>query len=66
MLHSKAGKCALGAKSCTQFPEFAELFVLKCRKETDASNKNSGIFVLISRTNFSRNLVRVLVQQSGI
>jgi hypothetical protein len=59
-LHSNAGKCALGYKYCTQFPEFAELFVLKSRTETDASKKASVIFVLISRTNFSRNFVRVL------
>jgi hypothetical protein len=38
-LHSNAGKCALGYKYCTQFPEFAELFVLKSRTETDASKK---------------------------
>ena len=38
-LHSNAGKCALGSKYCTQFPEFAELFVLKSRTETDASKK---------------------------
>jgi len=65
-LHSNAGKCALGSRYCTQFPEFAELFVLKSRKESDARKKDSVIFVLISRTNFSRNFVRVYVQQSGI
>jgi hypothetical protein len=59
-LHSNAGKCALGSKHCTQFPEFAGLFVLKSRTETDASKKDSVIFVLISRSNFSRNFVRVL------
>jgi hypothetical protein len=59
-LHSNAGKCALGSKYCTQFPEFAELFVLKSRTETVASKKDSVIFVLISWTNFSRNFVRVL------
>jgi hypothetical protein len=59
-LHSNAGKCAFGSKYCTQFPELAELFVLKSRMETDASKKDSVIFVLISRTNFNRNFVRVL------
>jgi hypothetical protein len=59
-LHSNAGKCAFGSKYCTQFLELAELFVLKSRTETDASKKDSVIFVLISRTNFSRNFVRVL------
>jgi hypothetical protein len=59
-LHSNAGKCALGSRYCTQFPEFAELFVLKSRTESDARKKDSVIFVLISRTNFSRNFVRVL------
>jgi hypothetical protein len=59
-LHSNAGKCALGSRYCTQFPEFAELFVLKSRRESDARKKDSVIFVLISRTNFSRNFVRVL------
>ena len=54
-LHSNAGKCALGSRYCTQFPEFAELFVLKSRTESDARKKDSVIFVLISRTNFSRN-----------
>jgi hypothetical protein len=49
-----------GSKYCTQFPELAELFVLKSRTETDASKKDGVIFVLISRTNFSRNFVRVL------
>jgi hypothetical protein len=34
--------------------------VLKSRIETDARKKDSVIFVLISRTNFSRNFVRVL------
>jgi hypothetical protein len=57
-LHSNAGKCALGSRYCTQFPEFAELFVLKSRTESDARKKDSVIFVLISRTNFSRNFVR--------
>jgi hypothetical protein len=42
------------------FPEFAELFVLKSRTESDARKKDGVIFVLISRTNFSRNFVRVL------
>jgi PRTRC genetic system protein E len=51
---SNAGKCALGSRYCTQFPEFAELFVLKSRTESDARKKDSVIFVLISRTNFSR------------
>jgi hypothetical protein len=37
-----------------------ELFVLKSRTETDARKKVSFILVLISRTNFSRNFVRVL------
>jgi hypothetical protein len=59
-LHSNAGKCAFGSRYCTQFPEFAELFVLKSRTESDARKKDSVIFVLISRTNFSRNFVRVL------
>jgi hypothetical protein len=59
-LHSNAGKCALGSRYCTQFPEFAELFVLKSRRESDAHKKDSVIFVLISRTNFSKNFVRVL------
>ena len=38
----------------------AEPFVLKSRTETDARKKDSVIFVLISRINFSRNFVRVL------
>jgi hypothetical protein len=59
-LHSNAGKCAFGSRYCTQFPEFAELFVLKSRTESDARKKDSVIFVLVSRTNFSRNFVRVL------
>jgi hypothetical protein len=59
-LHSNAGKCALGSRYCTQFPEFAELFVFKSRTESDARKKDSVIFVLISRTDFSRNFVRVL------
>jgi hypothetical protein len=37
-----------------------ELFVLKSRTESDARKKDSVIFVLISRTNFSRNFVRGL------
>src|SRR5216683_6785189 len=37
-----------------------ELFVLKSRTETDARKEDRVIFVLISRTNFSRNFVRVL------
>jgi hypothetical protein len=41
-------------------PEFVERLVLKSRTETDARKKDSVIFVLISRTNFSRNFVRVL------
>jgi hypothetical protein len=49
-----------GSRYCTRFPEFAELFVLKPRTESDARKKDSVIFVLISRTNFSRNFVRVL------
>jgi hypothetical protein len=32
-----------------------ELFVLKSRTETDARKEDRVIFVLISRTNFSRN-----------
>jgi hypothetical protein len=52
-LHSNAGKSAFGSKYYTQFPELAELFVLRSRTETDASKKDSVIFVLISRTNFS-------------
>ena len=36
------------------------MFVLKSRTETDAGEEDSVIFVLISRTNFSRNFVRVL------
>ena len=36
-------------------PEFVERLVLKSRTETDARKKDSVIFVLISRTNFSRN-----------
>jgi hypothetical protein len=63
-LCSVAGKCAFGSKYCTQFSELAELFVLKSRTETDASKKDSVIFVLISRTNFSRNFVRVLCATS--
>jgi hypothetical protein len=59
-LHSNAGKCALGSRYCTQFPEFAELFILKSRTESDARKKDSVIFVLISRTNFSLNFVRGL------
>ena len=38
-LHSNVGKYAFGSKYCTQFPELAELFVLKSRTETDASKK---------------------------
>jgi hypothetical protein len=59
-LHSNAGKGAPGPRYCTQFLEFAELFVLKFRTESDARKKDSVIFVLISWTNFSRNFVRVL------
>jgi hypothetical protein len=47
-------------------PELVETFVLKSRTETDARTKVIAICVLISRTNFSRNFVRVYVQQSGI
>ena len=36
------------------------MFVLKSRTETDARKKVSVICVLISRTNFDRNFVRVL------
>ena len=49
-LHSNAGNCAFGSKYFTQFPELAELFVLKSRTDNDASKKDSVIFVLISRT----------------
>jgi hypothetical protein len=59
-LHSNAGKCARGSKNCIQFPEFAGLFVLKSGQKTMQAKKDSVIFVLISRTNFSRNFVRVL------
>ena len=41
------------------------LFVLKCRTESDARKKDDVIFVLISRTNFSRNFVRVLCATVG-
>jgi hypothetical protein len=34
--------------------------VLKSRTEKDARKEDSVIFVLVSRTNFSRNFVRVL------
>jgi len=46
--------------SSVQIPEFAELFVPKSRTETDARKKDSVIFVLLYRGNFSRNFVRVL------
>ena len=36
------------------------LFVHKSRTEADARKEDSVIFVLISRTNFSRNFVRDL------
>jgi len=36
------------------------LLVLKSRTETNAGRKDGVIFVLISRTNFGRNFVRVL------
>jgi hypothetical protein len=41
----------------TYIPEFVERLVLKSRTETDARKKDSVIFVLISRTNLSRNFV---------
>jgi hypothetical protein len=45
----------------TQIPEYVLLGCLaafKSRTETDARKEDSVIFVLISRTNFSRNFVR--------
>jgi hypothetical protein len=56
----KCRKMRSESKYCTQFPEYAEFFVLKSRIESDACKKDRVIFVLISRTNFSRNFVRVL------
>jgi len=53
---------------------FGELFVrdfclymaYECRTETDGQKEDSVIFVLISRTNFSRTSSGFYVQQSGI
>jgi hypothetical protein len=41
-------------------PEFVERLVFKSRTEADGRKKDSVTFVLISRTNFTRNFVRVL------
>ena len=41
-------------------PEFVERLVLKSRTEADGRKKDSVTFVLKSRTNFTRNFVRVL------
>jgi hypothetical protein len=59
-LHSNPGICSVGLFSGIQISESTELFVLKSRTENDAQKEDSVIFVLISRTNFSRNVVRVL------
>ena len=58
--YSNPGICSVRVFCGIQIPELVELFVLKSRTETDARKKVSVIFVLISRTNFSRNFVRVL------
>jgi len=58
--HSNPGICSVRVFCGIQIPELVELFILKSRTETDARKKVSVIFVLISRTNFSRNFVRVL------
>src|SRR5258705_13560300 len=57
-LHSNPGICSVRVFCGIQIPELVEMFVLKSRTETDARKKVSVIFVLISRTNFSRNFVR--------
>jgi hypothetical protein len=54
-LHSNPGICSVRVFCGIQIPELVEMFVLKSRTETDARKKVSVIFVLISRTNFSRN-----------
>jgi hypothetical protein len=41
-------------------PELAHLFVLKSLNETGAYKGHIEIYALISRTNFSKNFVRVL------
>ena len=53
--YSNPGICSVRVFCGIQIPELVELFVLKSRTETDARKKVSVIFVLISRTNFSRN-----------
>src|SRR5216683_1629534 len=58
--YSNPGICSVRVFCGIQIPELVEMFVLKSRTETDARKKVSVIFVLISRTNFSRNFVRVL------
>jgi hypothetical protein len=56
--YSNPGICSVRVFCGIQIPELVEMFVLKSRTETDARKKVSVIFVLISRTNFSRNFVR--------
>jgi hypothetical protein len=64
--HSNPGIYSAGLFKAFRSRNPAGLFVLKSRTETDARKEDSVIFVLISQTNFSRNFVRVYVQQSGI
>ena len=47
-----------GCLAAFKSPNRPSLFVLKSRTETDARKEDSVIFVLIFRTNFSRNFVR--------
>jgi hypothetical protein len=48
-----------GYFAALKIPDFVERCVVKSRTGTDARNKDSVIFVLISRTNFRRNFVRI-------
>ena len=58
--HLNPGICSGGLFCRTKIPEFVERLVLKFRTEADGRKKNSVTFVFISRTNFTRNFVRVL------
>jgi hypothetical protein len=72
--HIVGDERALQMSRGTQIPEYVlqgclaafksqnrpSLFVLKSQTETAARKEDSVIFVLISRTNFSRNFVRDL------
>jgi len=55
-LHSNAGKCAFGSRYCTQISEFAELFVLKSRTESDARKKDPHTILAAELTLSTSNL----------